>query len=90
MHKIYKIRKLQLKKYKEINENTELTKFYSDVMKYEQAAMKAKIDTSSDIKYPELNDDFDGKIENIVKFGKIKESKVEIEGDYSYNFCVKL
>jgi hypothetical protein len=88
IHHIHKLRKLQLKKIKDIVDKKELSKYYTEVMSYEQAAMKDKIMNGSDHKHPELEQDFEGNIDKVIKEEKFKE-KVIIEDDYSYNFSVK-
>lgn len=66
-----------------------MNKFFSDIITYEHTAIKDKIETCRKKKYPELNDDFDGNIDKILKEDKIVD-QIIIEGDYSYNFVVNL
>ena len=85
MVKIYNVRKMQLRKIKDIVEKKELNKFFKDIMIYEEAAIKAKLCTENE-KYPELDQDFEF-INKIIKEKKIPESG-QIDGEYSYNFIV--
>lgn len=85
--KIHKLRRIQIKRIDDLAGKQELNKFYTDVMKYEQEAMKDKVKNLTGHQHNELDQDFEKHIDKVLKDEKITEKAVITE-DYSYNFSV--
>ncbi len=88
LYKTYEVRKLVYRQImREKNSQENLKKVYISCFLYDREHLKKKLKLLTDMKYDDIDKDFDMKIKNIMqKFDKNEKSK--IREDFSYNLVV--